>query len=250
MKRIIKTLKKRWPEYLLEVLVITASIYGAFLLNSWKENTDKRGEETTILNGLKAEFEVNISEVKRNIELNSSTVQTTATLIELIRTEEPFANQRYFDSLLYVAYMFGTFDAQTGIVDEIISSGKLSIIKDPQLRNRLTSISGMLDNAEEDYTTRGTFYMHEIIPYLSKYIPLVNADEHLDFSSWSETYQTKKRISRSTLKAKYSEIDLLIFENLIYQHKLNNDFVNLNESQMESFFVETLDIINDNLQAK
>jgi hypothetical protein len=69
----------------------------------------------------------------------------------------------------------------------------------------------------------------------------------MDFSSWSETYKTKK-LTESPFKAKYDEIDLLQFENLIAIHKLNNDFVNLNEAELKTFFEETLEIINKNLE--
>ena len=230
-----------------EIVLVVIGILIALSLNNWKEDLDNRGEEMRILSGLKQEFEANLSEVNRNIKLNTSTKESTIDLIHLIRTENPFANSRYVDSLLYVVYMFGSFDAQTGLIDEVISSGKLSIIKDPELRNRLTSFSGTLDNAEEDYIIRQNHYMDQVTPYLSKYLPLVNYDRYMDFSSWSDSYKTK-RLSESPFKAKYNEIDLLHFENMIYTHKLNNDFVNLNESELRTFFVETLEIINNNLE--
>jgi hypothetical protein len=230
-----------------EIVLVVIGILIALSLNNWKEDLDNRGEEMRILSGLKQEFEVNLAEVSRNIKLNTSTVESSGDLIDLIRTENPFENYRYVDSLLYVVYMFGSFDAQTGLVDEVISSGKLSIIKDSGLRNRLTSVSGLINNAEEDYEIRADYYMDQIIPYLSKYIPLVNKDQYMDFSSWSDTYKTKK-LSESTFIAKYDEIDLLQLENLIAIHKLNNDFVNLNESELRTFFIETLDIININMK--
>ncbi len=68
----------------------------------------------------------------------------------------------------------------------------------------------------------------------------------MDFSSWSDTCKTKK-LSESTFKAKYTEVDLLQLENLIFQHKLSNDFVNLNEFEMRIFFIETLEIIDADL---
>lgn len=201
-----------------------------------------------ILGGLKQEFEVNLAEVSRNIKLNTSTTESSIELIDLIRSENPFANYRYVDSLLYVVYMFGSFDAQTGLIDEVISSGKLSIIKDTELRGKLTSVSGLLDNLEEDYIIRSNYYMDQIIPYLSKYISLINQDQYMDFSSWSDTFKTNK-LSESPFKQKYDEIDLLQLENLIAMHKLNNDFVNLDESDLRDFFMETLKIINNNLKS-
>jgi len=230
-----------------EIILVVIGILIALSLNNWKEDLDNRGEETRILTGLKQEFEANLFEVNRNIKLNTAAVESSSDLINLIRTENPFANSRYVDSLLYLAYMFGSFDAQSGLIDEVISSGKLSIIKDIELRNRLTSFSGILDNAEEDYKIRMDYYMNQITPYLGKYFAQVNQDQYMDFSSWSETYKTKK-LTESPFKAKYDEIDLLQFENLIAIHKLNNDFVNLNEAELKTFFEETLEIINKNLE--
>lgn len=57
MKRIHSTLKENWPEYILEIMVITIGILGAFALNNWNEGNKSEKEEKAILVQLADDFE-------------------------------------------------------------------------------------------------------------------------------------------------------------------------------------------------
>ncbi len=68
MRKILETLKSKWAEYLLEILVITIGILGAFMLNNWNEDRKDRIKEKEILVNLVENFELNVATLKLDIE--------------------------------------------------------------------------------------------------------------------------------------------------------------------------------------
>ena len=49
MKKILETLKRKWAEYLLEMIVIVIGILVAFMLNNWNEERKENDKIITIL---------------------------------------------------------------------------------------------------------------------------------------------------------------------------------------------------------
>jgi len=70
MKRILNTLAQKWPEYLIEAIVIIASIIGAYALDSWNEERQKEEKLLAILEKVKDDLLYDLSRLDRLIQNN------------------------------------------------------------------------------------------------------------------------------------------------------------------------------------
>jgi hypothetical protein len=67
MKRILQTLSQKWPEYLLEILVLIIGIYGAFALDNWNDERKESRETSKFLLALKYELELDTTAVHERL---------------------------------------------------------------------------------------------------------------------------------------------------------------------------------------
>ena len=175
MKRILSTLKEKWPEYLLEILVLIIGIYGAFELESWGENNDRRKVEIEILKGCRNELQADLAEIELNMSELRLSQRSIDILINALESDQP-----YHDSLAaHFNYMFLPmhFVHSTSTFETLRSKG-LDIISNDTLRSQLIS----LYDSQYEFFIQGETEELDQVHYCMKYL-LPNRFE----SSWNYT---------------------------------------------------------------
>lgn len=144
MKRILTTLSQKWPEYLLEILVITIGILGAFALNSWNENRKSHAFEQKMLGELIIGLDRDISDLQWNRSLNEKASASQKRILKWMDNEID-----YYDTL---CYDFGKSNYWVSLSDnngayQNLKNKDITLITNDSIRNAIV----MLYEVSYDY---------------------------------------------------------------------------------------------------
>lgn len=175
MRQLIETIKAKWTEYLLEILVLIIGIYGAFALENWNNNRKIKIEEQDVLKNLVAEFKSN----QKKLHATQAQLEIVIMSIDEISRYSGVQTNDLNEKKLSVLFK-ETFKPNiqvffsVGAINEIINSGKLGLISDSQLRIRLSNWPALMerklmqeviatnsrDNAHDFYIRNQSFRRH------------------------------------------------------------------------------------------
>jgi len=168
--------------YLIEGVLIVASILLAFGIQAWWDERGDREIEHSLLVELQAEFEAN----RASLQSTADAYRRTREAAEALTAIGSSDSRPNADSL---AALFGTasspahWEAASGALATAVNSGRITLIQNPQLRRRLVAWDGVTSDLYADEASRIDVVQRVVRPTLAKFGIGGGAAPDTDFAS-------------------------------------------------------------------
>jgi len=238
---------KKYVFYALgEVMLVVIGILIAVQLGNWNNIRKEREEEQFLLQSLKEDFQKNLANLNTDFKTNKNNLENMIRLLDIINEQSPSPNYVEIDTLISSLFTWGTIDYNTGAIDDMKSSGKLQIITNHDLRNKLSEWPSIVRGQISDVDIMVGHNMNFLLPQLAKAYPLLNTDD-LDFNS--DLYG-RPNLPKSKIKFDINDLYDLEIQGILYLHLANQDFVLKNDLHTSEFVKEVIALINENLKTE
>jgi hypothetical protein len=202
MKRIFQTLSQKWPEYLLEGIVIVCSILLAIGLENWNDDQKELKLEAAFLSSINVEFRKNQKQFEEVVGAHKQAFNTIENLVAEMQKDDPNPDSiNFYSKGVWKHYTFNP--SQTSI--RSLTSGSVQIIRNEELRNLLLGWSDMLEDYTEEEQTAKKNFEERIRPYLEKNFEVKRwfVDGEFigmhDISSWDREFENILLMRRNQL---------------------------------------------------
>ena len=227
-----------------EIVLVVIGIVIALQINNWNEFQKLKQSEAAILLDLKEELKSNIEIANESVKTNLTNTGACISIDSIIKTNKLTSNLNKLDSLFIKLGNISSFKPERSTTDQMINSGKLEIISNTNLKSLITNWITELEKSENDIKYAIDNYTMNLMPYLMKHFPLSNGDTiKKNFPSFIPMYGSK-----SNHKIDYSKLNLLEFENNIWNHKHNIDYLIRRDMKLSLLVKPILKEINTSLK--
>ena len=188
-KSLLSNETKQYFKYGLgEIVLVVIGILLALQVNNWNEKRKLVNEEKKTLLSFHNEVSNNLKILERSIIEKQYIVEANREILKYTGPNKKWLSDKSLDSLMYhIAVSGWIFVPEDGVLNEIINSGKLSIIQDDKIKNEIASLPQLISLIlEEDRLYRDDLHQY-FLPFFSKNYRLRNITSHRDLLEHSES---------------------------------------------------------------
>jgi predicted GNAT family N-acyltransferase len=126
MKRILATLSQKWPEYLLEIMVLIIGIYGAFVVDNWNEDRKANKQQKIYLSHILANLEDDKTQLDSLYQHTEDVINRTDQLINYFKIQK--LDVELATNSAGVLAVEKNFNGYRSGIDALLNSGKLDLL--------------------------------------------------------------------------------------------------------------------------
>lgn len=163
LRRVIEHFRKQeWTAITLDFVIVVVGILLAFQITEWNEARRDRVLERVYLERLHTDLQETLDAKERRREWDETRMAQQELVLHCLRTGElEAADREAFDTGLAFFGFGSSFDIQWSTVEELLSTGAMSLISDVELRSRILRFDSDLDRRKGI----GENFMHSIYAY-------------------------------------------------------------------------------------
>lgn len=135
MKIIFKTLKEKWPEYFLEILVITMGILGALVLNNWNDGRKASDVQQKTMERMIDDLESDLKRYKFLTESFEKRIGRCDSVLALIERQKTIDERKAIISVHMINFYL--VEANTTTFEEMLNTSRIYSLKNDRLRKRI-----------------------------------------------------------------------------------------------------------------
>ena len=224
-----------------EIILVVIGILIALQINNWNEQRKSNQQEQSALNNIHRDFLKN----KKILEdVKDSSILITTSGIQILNhtgNKSKPETEYIFNDWLNNLYNSTPYYPQNGFLDDLLSSGKLGIFKNIELRNLLSSWKPEVEILEERFKT------------LDANEDILNAFI-LENGSWLNADQVGNDVRNVTFPKSGFPVDnrdlldYLLFENLIENLVISADNYYSAQKKTEIIIDEIISVLENEIQ--
>jgi hypothetical protein len=174
--------ENKFSKYLIyavgEIILVVIGILIALQVNNWNEDRKLNLESQEIYNALNSEFGKNRIVLKERIDFLEDANKYVDHILSYINKKEGFFKTINIDSILVRSLNYGNYNPANSTIQEIISSGKLNLIEDDNLKQNLFNWMQILQDTNEDFKNQDLQHQEQLAVYLTKNASFKNMAKH------------------------------------------------------------------------
>jgi hypothetical protein len=180
--RIANALRNQdWLSVVIELVLVVAGILIALQIDNWNDVRQENAEESKYLAALQAELDQNAEELEFLIEFSNSYLDSINLLLRSIDLAADEVDRSAIDAAFGNTLSLYSTRLNRGVYSELVSSGKLQLIKSDEIKQGLISFYEELDTANR-------IEANALRNWETVYTPFLEAHFNVQpmFREWSE----------------------------------------------------------------